>query len=119
VRILVHRKKTGDTYGSIDSYGDSPSDVKTYVKENKLHGRRLLKESINAIVRGYDENSENKHTAQHTADFLEILIVRRGGNDPRNYSRRRTGRDTPYPADLTLTHELNRTNTLRFKDIEK
>jgi hypothetical protein len=75
VRILVHRKKTGDTYGSIDSYGDSPSDVKTYVKENKLHGRRLLKESINAIVRGYDENSENKHTAQHTADFLEILIV--------------------------------------------
>jgi hypothetical protein len=29
-----------------------------------------------------------------------------GGNDPRNYSRRRTGRDTPYPADLTLTHEL-------------
>jgi hypothetical protein len=54
VRILVQRKKTGDTYGVIDFvYGDRPSDViKTHVKENKLStGDVLLKESINAIVR--------------------------------------------------------------------
>jgi hypothetical protein len=53
VRILVHRKKTGDTYGVLTSHGDSPADViKTYVKENKLStGDVLLKESINAIVR--------------------------------------------------------------------
>jgi hypothetical protein len=67
VRILVHRKKTGDTYGVIDLTTATADVIKTYVKENKLHGRRLLKESINAIVR-YDEDSENKHTAQHTAD---------------------------------------------------
>jgi hypothetical protein len=53
----------------LTGYGDSPSDsLKHTLKKINSTGDVLLKESINAIVRGYDENSENKHTAQHTAD---------------------------------------------------
>jgi hypothetical protein len=94
VRILVQRKKTGDTYGVIDFvYGDRPSDViKTHVKENKLStGDVLLKESINAIVR-YDEDGENQHTPNtQPIVFLEISIPRRE-RPPRNYSRGEQGR---------------------------
>jgi hypothetical protein len=60
VRILVHRKKTGDTYGVIDFvYGDRPAmSLKHTLKKINSPRATLLKESINAIVR-YDEDGEN------------------------------------------------------------
>jgi hypothetical protein len=78
---------------------------KTHVKENKLStGDVLLKESINAIVRDMMKTAKIKHTPNtQPISVLEISIA----------SSRRERRTTHEPN----TTELNKTNTLGYKEI--
>jgi hypothetical protein len=73
-----------------------------------------LKESINAIVRDMMKTAKINipPSTQPISVFRNIDSLVEAGTTP-GTTHGEQG-DTPYPADLTLTHELNRTNTLRW-----